>query len=270
MPTDIRQASLEMIAHSETKITPLALKKYLAQSLHVKPSTIKKVVQELVASRELVYTYEYGASFLEIGFNKPVRVSERIILTPPECEYNPLPGEIVVRIQQGASFGAGRHPTTRLALQGLDFALSDRIQKNGLDYSNLLDIGVGSGVLAIAGVKLGVRNALGTDIDQCARVEAQANVFLNGLETRIEISAKPVEKIGRPFDVVTANLRYPTLMQLCPKLFQILSTRGVLIISGVKTDEFEQLASDYQATGFTNIWKKAEQKWVGAVFLKPV
>lgn len=272
MPTDtrcIRQTTLAMIANSEAKITPLALKKFLAQSLHLKHSTIKKAIQALVASSELVYTYEYGASFLEIGFNKPVRVSERITLTPPQCEYTPSPNEIVVSIQPGASFGVGRHPSTRLALQGLDFALSNRRQTNGFAFSNLLDIGVGSGVLAIAGVKLGVRNALGTDIDQCARVEAQANVCLNGLKARIEISAQPIDAIRRRFEVITANLRYPTLMQLCPKLFEILLTRGLLVLSGVKTDEFEPLAKNYQANGFINIWQKAEKKWVGAVFLKP-
>ncbi len=91
MSTDIRsasQAAIEMIADSHVKITPLILKKFLAQTFQLNRQAIKSVIQNLVASRELIYTYEYGSTFLEISFNKPKRISGRIILSTPEFAFS--------------------------------------------------------------------------------------------------------------------------------------------------------------------------------------
>jgi len=271
MSKDIRtalQAAIEIIADSHVKITPLILKKFLSQTFRLNRQEIKTVIQNMVASREVTYTYEYGATFLEISFNKPMRISGRITLTPPEYAFRPQPGEVVVKIRPGASFGAGQHPTTRLALRGLDFALQNK--RNLLQEKNgsLLDIGVGSGVLAIAGVKLGIKKALGIDIDPCARFEARANVSLNRLEDAIKISNPALESITKRYFLITANLRYPTLMRLCSKLSGITSHNGFIVLSGVKTDEFDKLLKTYQNQGFVCIWRENNKNWIGAVFEK--
>ncbi|MDM8543677.1 50S ribosomal protein L11 methyltransferase [Desulfococcaceae bacterium HSG9] len=262
------QAAIEMIAGSYTKITPPVLKKFLSQTLELNRQEIKTVIKNLVTSQEITYTYEYGTTFLEISFNKPVCISDRITLSPPECAFKPRPGEVVVKIRPGASFGAGQHPTTRLALRGLDFALQN--QKHLLHEINadLLDIGTGSGVLAIAGVKLGIKKALGIDIDPCARFEARVNVSLNMLADAVEIGDLALENITQYYDVITANLRFPTLMRLCAKLFEITSDNGFIVLSGVKTDEIDTLLDAYQAKGFVCIWKENSKDWVGAVFQK--
>ena len=271
MPTDIpivSQAAVDMIAASHVKITPLILKKFLSQTFQLNRQEIKTVIQNLVATREVTYTYEYGATFLEISFNKPMRISDRITLSPPECAFKPKPGEVVVKIRPGASFGAGHHPTTRLALRGLDFTLQNQRDLIQESSANMLDIGVGSGVLAIAGVKLGIKKALGIDIDPCARFEARPNVSLNMLQDAIEIGDQVLGKIAKLYFVITANLRFPTLMRLCAKLYEITSDNGFVVLSGVKTDELDKLLETYQAKGFVCIWKEHNKKWVGAVFKK--
>ena len=257
-----------MIADSRVKITPLILQKFLSQTFQLNRQQIKTVIRNMVASRAVTYTYEYGATFLEISFDKPMRISDRITLSLPECAFRPQPGEVVVKIRSGASFGAGQHPTTRLALRGLDFALQNQKHLLQENSSSLLDIGVGSGVLAIAGVKLGIKKALGIDIDPCARFEAHANVSLNMLANAIEISNLALESITKRYFLITANLRYPTLMRLCAKLSEITSDNGFIVLSGVQTDEFHKLLETYHAQGFVCIWKGNNKNWIGAVFQK--
>ena len=271
MSTDIPtagQAAIEMIAGSYIKITPLILKKFLSQTLGLNRQEIKTVIKKLVASREITYTYEYGTTFLEISFNKPVRISDRITLSPPECAFMPQPGEVVVKIRSGASFGAGQHPTTRLALRGLDFTLQNQRCLSYEISAGLLDIGTGSGVLAIAGVKLGIKKALGIDIASCSRFEARANVSLNMLADAVEIDDLALESITKRYDVITANLRFPTLMRLCAKLSEITSDNGFIVLSGVKTDELDALLETYHAKGFVCIWRGNSKDWIGAVFKK--
>jgi len=271
MSTDIRSAShaaFKMIADSRKKITPLILKQFLSQTFQLNRQEIKTIIQTLVDSQEVTYTYQYGTTFLEISFNKPMRISDRITLSPPECAIIPQPGEIVAKIRPGASFGAGQHPTTQLALRGLDCALQHQTDLARTNTSCMLDIGVGSGVLAIAGVKLGMKKALGIDIDPCARFEARANVCLNRLENYIEIGDHKLENIRQRYFLITANLRYPTLMRLCAILSEITLDNGFIVLSGVKTDERDKLLETYQAGGFVCIWEKNNKNWVGVVFKK--
>jgi ribosomal protein L11 methyltransferase len=112
------QVLLDMVSESESRLTPRALEKSLTQKLSVPKSAFKTAVNSLVADGELVYTYTFGASFLEKSFNRPVRISKKITLKPPGVFYRPVPGEIVVKLMHGASFGTGDHPTTRIAVQG--------------------------------------------------------------------------------------------------------------------------------------------------------
>ena len=271
IPKDILTASqtaIEMIAGSYIKITPIVLKKFLSQTLQLNRQEIKMVVKNLVASQEVTYTYEYGTTFLEISFNKPVRISDRITLSPPECAFMPQPDEVVVKIRSGPSFGTGQHPTTRLALRGLDFALQNQRRLLPKSGACQLDIGAGSGVLAIAGVKLGIKKALGIDIDPCARFEARANISLNMLAGAVEIGGMALESITKRYDVITANLRFPTLIRLCVKLSEITSDNGFIVLSGVKTDELGTLLETYHAQSFVCIWKGNSKEWIGAVFKK--
>ena len=119
------QNVLEMVATSPSRLTPPALEKIISENTHLQKAEIKALIKDLVARGELTYTYEFGSTFLEISFNKPVRISNTVVIKPPEHQYHPDSADIVLKIKPGASFGDGRHPTTRLAVRGIEYVLQE-------------------------------------------------------------------------------------------------------------------------------------------------
>jgi ribosomal protein L11 methyltransferase len=259
----LRRKVLAIVEESSRRLTPGELKKRFLGKNFVDEKAIKTAISDLVLSRELKYTYQFGCSFLEKSYEKPTRVSRRVVLKPPGMVYEPASCDIVIDILKGASFGFGDHPTTRLAIQGIEAALSENHGILKADNSRALDIGTGSGVLAIAAVLIGIKSAVGIDIDPCARDEAQKNIKLNGLEHRINILDTRVEDIKETYSLITANLRYPTLKRLCPHMAGITQKKGAMVVSGIKSDEVEDLVNDFSKFYFTCTWKTVEKDWVG-------
>ncbi|MDH4205922.1 MAG: 50S ribosomal protein L11 methyltransferase [Desulfobacteraceae bacterium] len=261
----IRREVLAMVEASSGRLTPGELKKRLLGKNFVDEKALKTAISDLVLSRELKYTYQFGCSFLEKSYEKPTRVSRRVILKPPDMVYEPGSCDIVIDILKGASFGFGDHPTTRLAIQGIEAALYNKHGDINVDDGRALDIGTGSGVLAIAAVLIGIKRAVGIDIDPCARAEAQKNIKLNGLEHRINILDTRVEDIKETYSLITANLRYPTLKRLCPHMTGITQKKGAVVVSGIKSDEVEDLLEGFTRNGFQCTWKAVEKDWIGMV-----
>jgi len=271
MPTDnnsIIKAILETVSGSREKITPIALEKIASEKYALGKKQVKSVIQGLIAKGELIYTYQYGSTFLEKSFNRPVRISKHVVIKPPENSFASKPGDVVINLVQGASFGTGQHPTTRLAMKGIDYALKECGHSKENKKTCLLDVGTGSGILVIAAVLLGIQKGMGIDIDPCAIAEAGENIKINGLEHRIDICDRAFEKIDRVFSMITANLRYPTIKRLLPYISETVHKKGFVVLSGIKTGEIRDLLDIYQAKGFLCRWKENEQDWVGVVFEK--
>jgi ribosomal protein L11 methyltransferase len=270
-PTDIQTIFTDVIAtieSSPTKITPSILAKLIFERYGLNTNQIKTVIKDLVFSGELTYTYEFGSTFLERSFTKPVRISRYVVLKPPGHLYRSKPKEVVVQIKPGAAFGIGSHPSTRLAIKGIESVLLGDPAIEKRKDSFVLDIGTGSGVLILTAVLGGMDGGLGIDIDSCARVEAAANVTINGLEDRIRISGQAVETIDQRFDMVIANLRYPSLKKLFARLHEVTDTRGSLILSGLKNGEVADLLKVYTKTYFKCLWVADELGWAGVVLQK--
>jgi ribosomal protein L11 methyltransferase len=261
----IRSDALATITLSPAKVTPSALTKILSEKYRLARKQIKSIIRNLVSAGELAYTYQYGSTYLELSFNRPRRVSQFVVLHPPGYSYRLGPAEVAVQIQPGASFGDGRHPTTRLALRGIEMVLRQRCTGGNFSRAGVLDVGCGSGVLVIAAVRLGAVAGLGIDIDACALAEARRNVQLNALENRIEISGQPPETIHRRFRMVTANLRYPSLKQLRLQLSSLTSSGGVLVISGIRNIELKDLLQFYAEKQWVCRWRQTEAGWAAAV-----
>ncbi len=262
----IREAVLATVVESRNKLTPAELEKRLIHNLGTRKTAIKTAIRKLVDDSELTYSYHYGCSFLEQSFNKPTRISRRVVIKPPDTKYRPESDEAVINIQPGVSFGSGEHPTTRLAVRSLEQVLFYSEFYLGQKDLPALDIGTGSGVLAIAAAKLGIKRIVGVDVDPCARAEAQQNVQLNDLERRMEIHAQRVETMDQKFGLITANLRYPTLKRLSPCIAQLLEKGGAFVVSGLKTDEEPDLVRVYSQSRLKCVWKTYEKDWVGLVF----
>lgn len=257
---------LQKVSGSFRRLTPAALIKEITVSLGLDKNTVSAAIQELVAEKELVYTYTFGCTFLEPSFEKPVCIADRIILKPPNVSYPLARGEIVINIEAGAAFGSGTHPTTRLALEGLSYIFEKTLLKKSSKMS-MLDVGTGSGILAIAALKMGGGTGVAVDIEACARVEAENNIRLNGYEDAIQVMSSIEDLQGKNFGLVTANLRMPTLISLRPFMVKHLRRGGLLVVSGIKKDEVNGLKQGYEESGFDCAWEKGEKDWAGLVLI---
>ena len=269
MMENVKQAVCNIVVDSNEKMTPGEVEKAVSRAGRVDRKTVKLAIKDLVGLGELTYTYLYGTSFLEKSFDRPVRLSKRIVIKPPDKAYQPQPGEMVVNIATGAAFGNGAHPTTCLALRALDSILGDsRYARRGTSLTGL-DVGTGTGILAIALAKLGVQKVIATDIDPCAVSEATYNVSINGLAEQVTITNAPLEELATYFSVIVANLAYPTLMKLSPLLSEKMEQDGILVLSGFKEPASKDLGEAYTEQGLRLIQEKTEREWVCLVLRKP-
>jgi ribosomal protein L11 methyltransferase len=236
--------------------------------LDIAPRIVRAEIETLVRAAELVYRYEFGASFIERSFERPVRLGQHIVVTPPPGPQYLSPGDLVIKLMPGAAFGTGRHPTTRLCIRGLEYIAHAGARLTHRTTRRIIDIGTGSGILLIAASRLQLGSGLGIDIDPCARYEARHNIALNQLEGALEIAATPLEQLSGSFDVIIANLRYPTLQRLVPWFAGHCLDQGLLVLSGMQVDEQVALERKLGSAGFGRLWHRSERKWMAGIFRK--
>ncbi len=264
----IKQELLDIIEESRRKITPGELEKALSSKYSLKRKEIKSLIKGLVTENFLAYTSHYGRTFIEKSFNKPVRISKHVILKPPGVNYKYREDDVVIEICRGVSFGDGQHPTTRLAIKGIEYALNKTDLLKAKDKTSVLDIGTGSGVLGITALLLGIKNAVGVDIDPCSIKEAGDNAKINKLEDKFVINNMSLEDLNTKFTLITANLRYPTLMNIYHRLVKMTEPGGSVVLSGIKSDEAVSVIDLYTEKYFECKWKEFEKDWAGLVFSK--
>lgn len=226
----------------------------------------RSALKELVEGGALEYACENATIFAVPSFAGPVRVGRRIFLCRPGME-SPLPfdGAVPVILREGASFGSGRHPTTRLCLGLLEEAL-DAMPETLKEAA--LDVGTGSGVLAIAALKLGVKKAIGLDREPDALCEARRNAALNGLAGQMRASDEDLGEVAGPFGLILANLRAPTLFSLLGAFSERLSGGGFLVVSGLHPEEADVYEAKAQQAGFRPSERRDEGAWSGLSYQK--
>ncbi|MFM8530495.1 MAG: 50S ribosomal protein L11 methyltransferase [Ilumatobacteraceae bacterium] len=157
---------------------------------------------------------------------RPHRVSSNLVIAPnwvPADDSDSATN--VVRIEPGPTFGLGDHPTTSGSLRS--------IERHLRPGDSVLDVGCGSGVLGIVALTLGAERAHGIDLMPAAVEVSRGNAETNGVSDRWTVSNEPLESIGRPFDVVVANILLPVLIDLAPHLLRL--TGRILVVSGLLT-----------------------------------
>lgn len=164
----------------------------------------------------------------------PIRISRRLWIVPSWHEP-PDPAAINLRLDPGLAFGTGGHATTRLALGWLE-----RTIRGG---ESMLDYGCGSGILAIAALKLGAGRARGVDIDKAALLAARRNALQNRVKASFHSAAGAIRQ---PAQIVVANILAHPLIVLAPVLARLTAPRGRLALSGVLEAQGEEVAAAYR------------------------
>lgn len=184
-----------------------------------------------------------------------VRVG-RVVVAPPWSPPPALgPDDVMVTIRPALGFGTGHHASTRLALRGL--------QQVDLTGRHVLDLGTGSGVLAIAAVKLGARRATGVDHDPDALASARRSVDANRVAAEVELRRQAVADVEpASASVVAANLTGAALIRLAPIVAALVEPGGPLVLSGILDHEEAAVARAYRDHA-QPAWRAAEGEWVG-------
>lgn len=187
-----------------------------------------------------------------------LRIGRRIVIRPTWRRHRRAPDDVVIAMDPGMAFGTGLHPTTRLCLAALEPLADD----GRLTGARVLDVGCGSGILAIAAVRLGAATALGVDTDPIAIEATTANARRNGLVRRVRARVGSLRSGEPPFDVVLANLIAGVLVPLAPALRAELAPGGTLVASGIFIDRESEVRAAFEAAGLAVTGRMAEGEWV--------
>jgi ribosomal protein L11 methyltransferase len=160
---------------------------------------------------------------------EPVWVDSDLVICPAWVPFVAQAGVTTLRIEPGPTFGLGDHPTTILSLRDVRAAL--------FGGAKVLDVGCGSGVLAVGACVLGASEATAIDISPAAVPTTEANATANGVADRVHASTTPLALVDGPFDIVVANILAPVLIELADDLRRVVASSGVLIVSGVLVDQ---------------------------------
>lgn len=192
------------------------------------------------------------------SYLKPVRASRRIVIRPPwEKQCQAEKGTHVVEINPGNAFGTGHHETTRICVSYLD----EIIEKS--PGCSVLDVGCGSGILAICSIKLGADISFCADIDFKAARETISNSTRNKISEKVKVWCGSVDCTQKKFDVVVSNTSRDTLVSMKDSLRQRLLPMGHLIVSGIQAKEKQEVAGIYGNSGYDIVSGKIEGEWAG-------
>jgi ribosomal protein L11 methyltransferase len=202
------------------------------------------------------------------------RVGRRTVIVPAWEEYAQPPGEIVIRLEPGMAFGTGLHPTTRLCLRALETHCPEA--------GEVLDVGTGSGVLAIAAAKSGARSVLALDADAAAVEIARENVVMNGVSGQVTVQhgtlpggdAVPIHFVengdldlvdtGR-FDLILINILAHVIVSVAPALSARLAPGGTVLAAGLIDTQEPLVTESFRAAGLQVVERAQEKDWVSLV-----
>jgi ribosomal protein L11 methyltransferase len=176
---------------------------------------------------------------------RPLRIGKRLLVRPSWHRGRPAPGEVVIEIDPGQAFGTGSHASTALAMEAIE-GLSAEAARRGA----ALDIGTGTGILAITLARLGWSRVLAVDIDPDAVAAAADNVRLNGVADRVTVRQAEPAQVGGAFDLLAANLSRQELLRLLPELGRLSRPSATLVLSGLLEEQAGEVEAAYLGAGY--------------------
>lgn len=207
----------------------------------------------------------------------PIFIGERLVIVPAWLD-TPAGGRIPIRIDLGMAFGTGTHPTTQLCLELIEaLDKNNWVSENLRNWNNVdvIDLGCGTAILAIAALKLGARSALGVDIDAEAIQAAHANALNNQISDSLELGLGSVAEICngkfalRQAPLVLANILSPVLVRLLDEgLAELITQGGMLVLSGILSEQVSAVHEAAQRHGLSLYERLQIGDWVALAYGK--
>jgi len=195
------------------------------------------------------------------SYFRPMRVG-RVVVCPMWESVDLGAGEVLVRLDPGMAFGSGAHATTRLCLA----ALAEELPAGG----RVLDVGTGSGILAIAAARLGASRVLALDTDPDVLPIARENAALNEVGAVVEVRDGDITAAGEAgWDVIVANIAPEPVMQAAPTAFAILAPGGALVGGGIPASRAREVREAVSAAGLPVERVSQEEEWVAVIARRP-
>lgn len=196
---------------------------------------------------------------------KPFRIGKNIIVKLPDASYEPENNDIIVSMDPGGAFGSGRHGATRMCIESLENIITEPTMA---DAWSALDVGTGTGILAICAAKLGAGSVMAVDIDPEAATIARRNAALNGISRKLNIIDGDITRCPGSYDVIMANLFTLTLIDIKRDLLSRLKPGGYLIMSGIMNHNRDTIESEFLSESIRLHDMMEDDKWVCYILIK--
>ncbi|WP_040980305.1 50S ribosomal protein L11 methyltransferase [Oceanobacillus jeddahense] len=196
-------------------------------------------------------------------YYKPVKISNRITITPTWEDYKPVStDELIIELDPGMAFGTGTHPTTVLSIQGLEAYIQPD--------DKVIDVGCGSGVLSIASVKLGAESVQAFDLDDIAVKSTTLNAKLNHAHEKITVKQNNLlDGIEEQADVIVSNILAEIIVRFVVEAYHNLRPGGYFITAGIIQNKKQSVHDQLTEAGFDIISTSEMEDWVSIVARKP-
>lgn len=196
------------------------------------------------------------------AYYKPIKIGNRLVIVPAWEKYEPNEGELIVRMDPGMAFGTGTHETTRLVIRMLE--------KYTQPGCRMLDVGTGSGILAICASRLGAAECRAYDIDPMAVRVANENIKDSGL-TNITCEVSDLLRQAdrsKPYDLICANIVADIIIRMTPDVAPFMHENTVLLASGIISERAEDVIECFTKHGYRVVEKLEDNGWCGLAVMK--
>ncbi|OEF96942.1 ribosomal protein L11 methyltransferase [Vulcanibacillus modesticaldus] len=191
-------------------------------------------------------------------YYKPVKIADKILITPTWEEVEPKSDEIVIELDPGMAFGTGTHPTTVMCIQALEKVIKGD--------EEVIDVGCGTGVLSIAAAKLGAKHILALDLDEVAIKSAKLNAKINNVGSVIEVKQNNLlDNIDKRVDLVMANILAEVIIRFTSDVARVLKPNGIYITSGIIGTKAELVKDVLIRDGFIIEETLRKDDWVAFI-----
>jgi ribosomal protein L11 methyltransferase len=240
-------------AYFEAVAEPAQLRRQIEADLKSLPALSEL---ELSVSTPTLVKMEDWAENWKQNFST-MRIGSRLVIHPSWDGYQPVDDEVSIEIDPGMAFGTGTHGTTLLCLEMIAELLAAENSP-----ADMLDVGTGSGILALGAAALGCEKILANDIDPVACEVAEANGAKNNYSAQVEISPQPLEQLSGEFDLVVANILAEENVRLKNELLRHLRPGGWLVLSGILQEKETLVRDGFADLPLESFPTRTQDEWI--------